>query len=238
MVTRPLSIQMVVRAQKGNDPMVHRIALIHAVAVAMEPIEAAFCAIWPAAQRMNLLDDSLSADRAAAAKLTSGFHARMSALVAYAASTGCHGVLFTCSAFGPAIETAARTFSGPVLKPNEAMFAAALNRGGAIGMLATFEPSVASMEEEFREMAEARESSATIRTICVPKAMEALKRGDGDEHNRLLAEAATKFDDCSAVLLAHFSTSRAFAAVKERTRAPVLTAPGAAVTELKTALGA
>ena len=40
-----------------------RVALIHALRHSIAPITAAFERDWPAAQRMNLLDDSLSARR-------------------------------------------------------------------------------------------------------------------------------------------------------------------------------
>jgi hypothetical protein len=63
--------------------------------------------------------------------------------------------------------------------------------------------------------------------------MKALQAGDGAEHDQLVAIAAPRFADHDAVLLAHFSTSRAAAAVKSAVRCPVLTAPGAAVTKLK-----
>jgi len=124
----------------------------------------------------------------------------------------------------------------PALKPNEAMFAAALGAGARIGMLATFGPSVAGMEDEFRQMAAAKGSRAGIETICVPEAMAALKSGDGASHDRLLAEAAPRLADCDAVLLAHFSTSRAETAVRAALARPVLTAPGAAVETLKVRL--
>jgi hypothetical protein len=66
--------------------------------------------------------------------------------------------------------------------------------------------------------------------------MAALKGGDGATHDRLLAEAAPRLSECDAVLLAHFSTSRAEAAVSAALSHPVLTAPGAAVTRLKSLL--
>ena len=47
-----------------------RIALIHATALSVAPVLAAFDRHWPQARRMNLLDDSLSVDRAAAGELT------------------------------------------------------------------------------------------------------------------------------------------------------------------------
>jgi hypothetical protein len=161
---------------------------------------------------------------------------RICALAEYAAGTGAAGILYTCSAFGEAIEAAAKTSPVPALKPNEAMFEAALGAGERIGMLATFGPSVGGMEEEFRQMASARRSPARIETVCVEAAMRALKSGDGAAHDRLLAEAAPQLQACDAVLLAHFSTARAEQAVAAALPCPVLTAPGAAVAKLKSTL--
>jgi maleate cis-trans isomerase len=213
-----------------------RIALIHAVTVAMAPVHAAFARLWPAAECIDILDTSLSLDRERDGELTAAMSRRIAALADYAAATGADGILYTCSAFGEAIETAAAATPVPVLKPNEAMFAAALKTGERIGMLASFAPSVAGMEDEFCDMAAAAGSRAAIETICVEGAMAALKAGDGATHDRLLAEAAPRLAHCDAVLLAHFSTSRAEQAVRAAISRPVLTAPGAAVEALKRAL--
>jgi Asp/Glu/hydantoin racemase len=216
-----------------------RIALIHAVTVAMQPIEDAFQRIWPEAERVNLLDDALPRDRARSKDLTPKVSARIRSLAQYAVEKlRADGVLFTCSAFGEAIEAAARAARIPVLKPNEAMLEAALGCGRRIGMLATFEPAVTSMEQEFREMITARRIEAELRTICVPAAMAALSKGDAATHNRLLAERAPELAECHVVLLAHFSTSRAEEAVKAKVNVPVLTSPGSAVLKLKDALAA
>ncbi|MFZ3236086.1 MAG: hypothetical protein WA184_12055 [Stellaceae bacterium] len=71
----------------------------------------------------------------------------------------------------------------------------------------------------------------------MPGAMAALKAGDDATHNRLVAAAAPRFGDCDAVLLAHFSTSRAAAAASTALGRPVLTSPGSAVAKLKSVLG-
>lgn len=216
--------------------MPNRIALIHAVTVAIEPVEAAFGKLWPEVERVNLLDDSLSVDRAKSPDLTPAINDRIARLGAYARDIGADGILFTCSAFGAAIEAVARAARVPVLKPNEAMFEAALATGRRIGMLATFERSIPSMEAEFRELANASGSAATLQSICVPAAMVALQKGDAATHNRMLAEAAPDLRDCDAILLAQFSTSRAAEAVQARVSCPVLTSPGTAVTKLKRAI--
>ena len=207
-----------------------RIALIHAVTVAMAPVHEAFRQLWPAAECVDILDTSLSRDRERDGELTSAMIDRFLLLAKYAEDNGAAGILFTCSAFGEAIEAAADKAKVPVLKPNEAMFEAALAAGKRLGMLATFGPSVAGMEAEFREIAG---DKAALSSFCVPGAMKALQAGDAAEHDQLLAIAAPRFADHDALLLAHFSTSRAAAAVKAAVRCPVLTAPGAAVTKLK-----
>ncbi|HEX3952159.1 MAG TPA: aspartate/glutamate racemase family protein [Stellaceae bacterium] len=210
-----------------------RVALIHAVTVAMAPVHDAFARLWPEAECTDLLDTALAVDRERDGELTAAMTRRIGTLADYAAGTGAAGILFTCSAFGEAIEAAAATSRLPVLKPNEAMFEAALAAGKRIGMLATFAPSVGGMEDEFRALAEQRGVPAHIETICVEGAMPALKSGDGATHDRLLAEAAPRLAGCDAVLLAHFSTARAEAVVSAALACPVLTAPGAAVLRLK-----
>ena len=213
-----------------------RIALVHAVTVAMAPIRDALATLWPDARVQQLLDDALSPDRELDGELTTAMRARITALACYAHACGAQGVLYTCSAFGPAIDDAKRAVPVPVLKPNEAMFADALARGRTIGMLATFEPSVASMQEEFDALASTSGVDATLRTLCIPEAMRALRNGDALEHDRLLAEAASAFADCDALLLAHFSTSRAYDAVSARVDIPVLTSPRSAVLALRAAV--
>jgi Asp/Glu/hydantoin racemase len=213
-----------------------RIALIHAVYVAIQPIEAAFERLWPEAYRVNLIDDALSPDLERAGAIDAKMEKRIRGLANLALDAGADGILFTCSAFGSAIEAVAKDLPIPVLKPNEAMFEAALEQGQRVGMLATFAPAVDSMENEFCQMASRRRTEARIESFCVPEAIAAAKRGDIALHDKLVAEAAPRFADCDVVLLAHFSTSTARREVEAALGRPVLTAPEAAVLHLRTAL--
>jgi hypothetical protein len=210
------------------------IALIHAVHPAIPPVEAAFQRLWPNATRFNLIDDGLSAALEREGGITPSIDARIRRLAEHARDCGAQGILFTCSAFGPAIEGAAAALAAvPVLKPNEPMFREALGRGLRIGMVATFAASVASMELEFRDLAAEQGSPATLETVCVPQAMAAARAGDVERHDALVAEAVIQLAHCDAVMLAHFSTATAAPRVEAALGRAVLTAPDAAVLRLR-----
>jgi hypothetical protein len=57
--------------------MMARIALIHAMTVAMEPVHEAFRRLWPEAECCNILDDSLSLDRERDGVLTAAMRRRI-----------------------------------------------------------------------------------------------------------------------------------------------------------------
>jgi Asp/Glu/hydantoin racemase len=218
--------------------MTQRIVLLHATPVAMQPIQAAFTKLWPEAETINLLDDGLSIDRAREDDLSESLINRFVDFGQYGHRMGADGILITCSAFGPAIDKLATTVPVPVLKPNEAMFQAAIAQGSRIGMLATFAPSVGTMTEEFEEYLVRAGKKATLTTIVVDDAIRLLKGGDAETHNRLVAARAPEFAGYDAVMLAHFSTSRAAAAVRAVLDVPVLTAPDTAVERMRSLLKA
>ena len=207
-----------------------RIALIHALAHSIAPVNAELERAWPEASRMNLLDDSLSADLAAnAAGLDGTMTARFIALAQYVVGAGVQGILFTCSAFGPCIDAVARRWPYmPVLKPNEAMIADAVKAGRRIGLVASFAPTLASMPAEFPE-------GVTLMPVLADGALDALSRGDAVAHDRLVVSAATRAvaEGCDVVALAQFSLARAAPAVEQAVRVPVFTTVKSAVRLLR-----
>ncbi len=206
-----------------------RIALIHALALSVAPINDAMAIHWPHAQRMNLLDDSLSADLAVGGHLDDAMTQRFLRLSDHAIATGAHGLLFTCSAFGPCIEAVKkRHATKPVLKPNEAMVAesSALARrlGKPVGLIATFAPTLASMPPEFP-------ADVPLRLALAEGAMGALAAGDGAAHDAAAVAAARGLvlQGCGVIALAQFSLARAAAPVRAAVSVPVLTTVDSAV---------
>jgi len=210
-----------------------RIALIHATRVAMPPVEAAFAAGWPAAETISILEEGLSSDLASGRAQRSELDARINALADYAMGLAPDAILFTCSSFGTGIEQAASRLPLPVLKPNEAMFDAALSVGGRITMLYSFPPAAESMEREFRAAAAQAGSDARITSVLVPGALDAIKAGDTDRHNQMVADVAREVSETDAIMLAHFSMTPAVGMVRQTTTIPVLTSPETAIAKLQ-----
>lgn len=210
-----------------------RIALIHALAHSVEPINTALARDWPEATRMNLLDDSLSADLARSGQgLDALMHERFERLAQYALDSGANGILFTCSAFGPCIEAVARRHPEiPVLKPNEAMVAEAAAGAGTLGLIATFEPTLRSMPAEFPD-------HVALDLALAAGALDALNQGDGARHDQLIAAQAARLRErgCTRIALAQFSMARARGACEAASGLPVLTSVDSAIRHLHTRL--
>jgi Asp/Glu/hydantoin racemase len=219
-----------------------RIALIHALEEAIGPAHRAFRSLWPEAFVFDVVDTALSADLAHADTLEGAIAQRIDTLAAYAAAASGAGgtttvILFTCSAFGQAIEAARSRQTIPVLKPNEAAFEAALQQGRRIGVIATFAPSILQLEVELRVMAAARGASIDVEMRLADGALQALKAGDADRHDQAIASAAGRLKSPDVVVLGQFSMARAAPRVEEmRLCNSVLTTPESAVRALRQTL--
>lgn len=206
-----------------------RIVLVHAMQASIAPIADAFAAHWPDAELVDLLDSSLATDRAEAGALTEQMTSRIAALSTYARDTGADAILFTCSAFGPAIDAAAALRPLPVHKPNTAMIDEARTIGGRVGLLSSFQPTLDSMLSEFP-------TDTDVTTALCDGALAALASGDGAAHDRIAARtAARELAECDTIALAQFSLARAAPAVAKATGKRVLTTPDSAVVALKSA---
>jgi hypothetical protein len=215
-----------------------RIFLIHATPVAIDPINQAFARLWPEAVLSNLLEDSLSRDLAAAGTLTQALKLRFLALGQYAVQAGADGILFTCSAFGEAIDLCKQELSIPVLKPNEAMIDEAISQAARIAIVATFPPAIASMADEFEQAAAAARRGLRLSSYTCPEAFDVLKSGQADLHDRLICDLVAEIKDQDLICFAQFSMVSAAIDARKATALSILTTPDSAVLKLRSCLNA
>jgi Asp/Glu/hydantoin racemase len=218
-----------------------RIALIHALEESVLPARQAFAEGWPEAFCFDLLDTSLAIDLAHAGQLEPSMMTRFETLARYClAHDGRAGktqaILFTCSAFGPAIDALKASLPVPVLRPNEAAFAEALEHGDRIALLVTYGPSLDALRNELLAMGRALGRTISVVPLLAEEALAALKAGDAERHDQLAAQACRGLTDVDALVLGQFSLARAAAAVQAVVSVAVLTTPGCAIRGLRTLL--
>ena len=104
--------------------------------------------------------------------------------------------------------------------------------GHAIGLIASFAPTLVSMPPEFP-------ATSTLHTELVDDAMRALNAGDFSAHDASVVAAAMRLKarGAAVIALAQFSMARAASAVAAATGLPVLTTPITAIRLLKHRLG-
>lgn len=215
-----------------------RIFLIHATPVAIDSINEAFTRLWPEAQLSNLLEDSLSRDLAVAGSITDEMKQRFLALAQYAVQAQADGILFTCSAFGEAIDLCKKEIDIPVLKPNEAMIDDAISQASRIAIVATFPPAIDSMAEEFEEAARLAGRPLELTSFTCPKALEVLRSGDAALHDELVSHLVGKIECQELICFAQFSMVSAALGAKQVTELNILTTPDSAVLKLRALLEA
>lgn len=166
---------------------------------------------------------------------------------------GAHALQFTCSAFPTMIDRCGE-FAAPVraLKPDEGMLhealAVAFDEDAAaqrrrMVLVATFQPTLDTVVPYLHDL----RPGVDVVPVFVDGALAALKKHDGDEHDRLVAEAVAREQaahDGAVVMLAQFSMARAaplvrdeLARVAPQGASQVLTSPDSAVTNLRRLLG-
>lgn len=211
------------------------IALIHASRAAVDPVTRHFNSAAPELKTVNLLDDGVMnslADMDVERAVRRLAEMVELAWLEYRATAA----LLTCSAVSRegmrSLRAQARI---PVIKIDEPMTRRAAAAGRRIGIVATFPATVATTVELLHAAA-----LAPIETthVLAAEALKALLRGDADEHDRLLLEAAEEAarDRIDALVLAQVSMARLEPQIRERVSVPVFSSLATSLDEVRALL--
>jgi Asp/Glu/hydantoin racemase len=208
-----------------------KIGLIHALEESEMPIRESFQKIWPEVNLNEYADFQLSIDRANGLDETA-IRSRIIDLGQQAVNDHVDAILYTCSAFGDAIEAAKNQFNLPILKPNEPAFKNAINAALDVNILVTFEPSLKLLINEFEMMS--RDADINIKGHLIHDALKLLKENQVKAHNDKIISAVEMIPSHETIILGQFSMARAAEEIKQQMPDRlVLNTPDAAVTELK-----
>ncbi|MDG2297450.1 MAG: hypothetical protein P8L75_04600 [Gammaproteobacteria bacterium] len=207
------------------------IALIHALEESEEPIKQSFKKIWPDVILNQYADFKLSKDRARGLD-EAIIRERIINLGKPAIEDGADAILYTCSAFGGAINAAKEQFNLPVLRPNESAFNEAIMLGKTAHIFVTFAPSLELLVNEFKTMSKG--SGLDVNGYLIKGALDDLKNHKVDAHNLKILEAVSNVDTNDTVILGQFSMARASDMIaQEFPNQNVINTPDSSVHNLK-----
>jgi Asp/Glu/Hydantoin racemase len=218
--------------------MAKRVFLVHPTPLALPPVDEAFKTLWPEAQVLNLLDESLYADVGPNGELTPGLIARVANLFRHCEASGADGIVFSGSTFGPAVEEGRKGIKVPVLRIEEAMMDDAVARGGSILVVSTQKRAMPVVRGTLDQAAKRAGKSPAIKEIWVDGARDALNADDSDRHDRLIAEQAAAAGDFDTVVLSMISMAPARAKMPPALAQRTLTSGECAVARMRNLLGA
>lgn len=199
-----------------------------------EPLRREFAAQLPDVLLTSIVDDSLIRDVRAAGRVTPAVARRLVQYFSIAAEMGADVILSTCSSVGEVVPAARVLFDVPLVRIDEPMVRQAVASARRIGVLATIPTTLGPTVRFLRAVADGGTAGIEIAEDLAPGAYEALVAGCGDEHDRLLIEAALRLRDRSElIVLAQGSMARIADRLQQAVGLPVLSSLKSGIAEVK-----
>lgn len=181
----------------------------------------------------NIVDEILISNTQKKGSFTEWNMERLLSDMAVADEENSDVLVVTCSSLSPYAIALCSKIGKKVITIDRAMCRSAAEKGTRILVLATASTTVGPTVDRINEELKALGKSATVTSSLRADAMDALKRGDTEEHDRILAEEAGKFMDSDLVVLAQASMASAKKMVSEKKDWIVLTSPESCIEEIK-----
>ena len=213
--------------------MAPRVALVSSTRAVFGPMEAAFREGFPEAQILHLLDETLIEDFRREGGLSP--HSRRKALqmTLTAQEAGVDGILVTCSTLSPSVDDLRPFLKIPVVKIDEPVIEEVVRKAEKIGLLATAETVLKSVEPLVMKKARDIGRKISVRRFIRGDVWPLLQK-DPTGFYRAIGKAATEAaQECQAVILTQVSIApgREFTVEKERSK--IYAAPTHAVQALR-----
>ena len=213
--------------------MIKKLGFVHTGVAIADMFKPMIAEHLPGIASFHIVDDSLIQDLLNSGRLLPSILRRFCRQVELAEEAGAELIMVTCSSIAPAVDVARKMVNVPVIKVDDPMAEKAVALSNQIGVMATakttMEPSVKLIEEK----AAAVGKKIEIKAILKADAFDCFLRGQMDEHDRIVKEAASELKDkVGVVVLAQASMGHLAAAIQEITGVPVLTSPPIAMDAL------
>jgi len=210
-----------------------RVALLSSTRAVFSPMEVAFQEVFPQAQIIHLLDETLIEDFRRDGGLSP--HSRRKALHMAVTSqdAGVDGILVTCSTLSPAVDDFRPFVTIPAVKIDEPVVEWVVQSAGSIGLLATAETVLKSVEPLVQDKARQLGREIYIQRFIKGDLWPLLLK-DPSAFYRAVGEAATQAAKvCQAVIITQVSMAPGWEYVEAGVRDKVYASPVYAVRAIR-----
>ena len=199
------------------------IALLHNSQVIVGPVANAFKRIYPEADIINIIDESLLRDIKTKGKIDYLGVRRVCRYALCAEDLGADGVLMTCSSLWEAVYAAKPMIKIPAFAINEPMAQEAVSIGGKIGVLGTLKSVLDPTAKLVLKKAKELNKAIQLNKALCDAAFEALISGNAQKHDELLLTEIENISvNVDVLLFAQGSMSRLLPEALKRVSIPVL----------------
>lgn len=211
---------------------------VHTAMALVEPLTKTFAELLPEVNVNHIADSSLIKEVIANNMVTPAVRRRLLAYYNAAADAGADVVFNTCSSVGDVADYGNTYAPIPIFRIDQPMAAQAVavyNRIGVISTLpTTLDPTCRLLKNEAKKVGR----EVTLVEGLADGAFAAGQSGDGETHDRLIAEAAGRIaNQVDAFVLAQGSMARMEQRLSDLTGKPVLSSPVLGVKGLRKFLG-
>ena len=215
-----------------------QVICVHTAMALVEPLTKLFAELMPEVNVNHIADSSLIKEVIANNEVTPAVRRRLLAYYNAAAVAGADVVFNTCSSVGDVADYGNQYARIPVFRIDQPMAAEAVAKYDRIGVISTLpttlDPTCRLLQNEARKAGRA----VTLVEGLADGAFAAGQSGDGETHDRLIAEAAGRIaSQVDAFVLAQGSMARMEQRLSELTGKPVLSSPVLGVKGLRKFLG-
>ncbi len=203
-----------------------RIALIHTVGSVYASFETQLRSVLGEEVLIhNILDDFLATNPIEVGSFTETNVQRLRCDIQSAVLTGCDVVVTSCSTLSPAVERLKGEFSTPIITIDDAMANKAVETGSSLVVLATAHSTVEPTLEKLRRTAKEQGKAISVEAFVCTEAIAALRRGEKEEHDRLVLELSHKAKHAHVCVLAQASMAHMEEPIHQLLGIPVFSSP-------------
>ena len=211
-----------------------KVVCVHTAMALVEPLTKIFREYLPEVKLNHIADDSLIQEVIANNKVTPAVKRRLFSYYMTAADSGADVVFNCCSSVGDIADLGNEIAPIPVFRIDYPMAVKAVNSAKRIGVISTLPTTLEPTCRLLLNAAKQEGKAVELVEGLADGAFAAGQSGDGETHDRLIAEAAANIaDKVDLFVLAQGSMARMEQKLSELTGKPVLSSPVSGVKGLR-----